>query len=190
MSVVDHVKILLLFLESNLQCLEYEYGHPNAPCSQWECFAPVVGFRRSFWKKRIILLDSKPASILYGFSTSSDGRMVIFLKTDQDSEAIVLVCYSRYCQDPALCCERFDPSTDILGVKKSSMFDPNADITARNGPTLWYKMQTWRPVGSDVWSTCRHLWGSSCSGKKNMTLHLGLSCIDIMLLLYQKWACA
>ena len=64
-------------------------------------------------------------------------------------------------EDPALCCWRFDPSADIFGVKKSSMFDPNADRTAENRQTLRYKMRTWRPVGREVRSICghlRHLW--------------------------------
>ena len=60
-------------------------------------------------------------------------------------------------EDPTLCCQRFDPSADIFGAKKSSMSDLNADRTAKNGQTLRYKMRTWRPVGSDVLSVCGHL---------------------------------
>jgi len=43
-------------------------------------------------------LSNRLETRLYRFNTSSDGRMVVFLKTDRDSEAIVryCTCYSGY----------------------------------------------------------------------------------------------
>ena len=35
-----------------------------------------------------------------------------------------MVVIGKRKEDPALCCRRLDPSADIFGAKKSSMFDP------------------------------------------------------------------
>jgi len=47
--------------------------------------------RNPFKSIRAPRLETSP----YRFNTSSDGRMVIFLKTDRDSEAIVRYCTYR-----------------------------------------------------------------------------------------------
>jgi len=61
-------------------------------------------------------------------------------------------------KDPAICCQRFDPSADINGAKKSSMSDPNADTSAQICPTVRSKVRTHRSVCSEVRSRCGHFW--------------------------------
>jgi hypothetical protein len=67
-------------------------------------------------------------------------------------------CMSTFRQDPAICCQRFDPSADINGAKKSSMSDPNADTSAQICPTVRSKVRTHRSVCSEVRSRCGHFW--------------------------------
>jgi len=59
---------------------------------------------------------------LYSFNTSSDRRMVIFLKTDRDSEVIVR------CVIPAIASEHPSHHTPIYARVSQSFFRPSLNL--------------------------------------------------------------